>query len=406
MTVNPAPKEVVSHPAVNLNKSASAFVRDKETAALLKEMLPKWGYSLFQVRRGSVSDAIRKFSQQPMPTVLIVDISSSKLPLTELEELAEICPPSVNVVVLGDQDNVGLYRDMMEIGVTDYLVKPVPSDLLYKAVGRASGQITPKSADQRMGKTVSVYGVRGGVGATTTVANLGWILSMKFKRHVILNDLNIQNGSLALEFGLEPTSGLAELLQNPARIDQVFIDRATLTIGDHLKALVSEQEPASGFNPDPEAVETLTQHLRNRYHFVLQDMARAPGQQSMQILGQADIRILVMDNSLPSLRDCARLVQILDGSEDARKLMVILNRTRPSTSVDIAIPKIENFIGHKLDAVIPFDKRKLASSSLLGEPVAAQKGRVTDAFDLLASKLIGKRQEKARPGWFSLKVGR
>src|SRR5690606_35697380 len=118
----------------------AAYVGDRETEQQLHELFGRWGYETTYIQKGRIPDARRDYANRNMPPVLIVDISYAALPLSELKTLADICPPEVNVVALGTRDTVGLYRDLMEIGVTDYLVKPVPADLLFRAIARASGQ--------------------------------------------------------------------------------------------------------------------------------------------------------------------------------------------------------------------------------------------------------------------------
>ncbi len=393
--------EIVTFPNAEKSAGAAAYVADKETEKQLKDLLPKWGYSNSQIRRGSLPEAIRDYTDKAMPTVLIVDISKVALPLSDLQALADICPPQVNVVVLGTRDNVGLYRDLMEIGVTDYLVKPVPSDLLYRAVARASGQIAARNAEPRVGKSVAVYGVRGGVGATTTALNTGWLLANHHNRQVMLADLNLTCGTLALELGLEPTSGLAELLTDPDRIDNVFVDRATLEAEEKLKLLASETEIDAAHTYDGAAVARLMQHLRSRYHFIIHDIDRSAPATAMTVLKNADVRLLVMDTSLASVRDAARILKFLKSEAEEKKTLLVLNRSRARSGVELPIEKITQFVDHQIDITIPFDKKKLAVASMNAEPVARAKVPITDAYLKLASELIGQREKPARSSWLS-----
>lgn len=398
--------EIVTFPASdNPAVTTAAYVADRETEKYLNELLPKWGYDKSRIVRGSIQDAIRDYETKSMPGVLIVDISDTPLPLSDLQELADISPPQVNVVVLGTRDNVGLYRDLMDIGVTDYLVKPVPSDLLYKAIARANGRGAVRGTDQRTGKTVAVYGVRGGVGATTTALNTGWLLANVYNRHVALADLNLTSGTLALEMGLEPSSGLAELLTGPDRLDNVFVDRAILDAAERLKLLASECDLETEQEYDSAAVAALMQHLRNRFHFIIQDIDRNPPAVAMEVLRTADVRVLVMDPSLASVRDAARILKLLEKDAEARKTLVVLNRVRSAGRADVPRDKIAKFIDHPIDMVIPFDRKKLALASLNGEPVARRKSPVTDAYHRLAAELVGQRDSKRRSGWLSGLMG-
>ena len=398
--------EIVTFPASDAPAvTAAAFVADRETEKQLNDLLPKWGYGKSRIVRGSIEDAIRAYETTAMPEILIVDISETPLPLSELQALADISPPQVNVVVLGTRDNVGLYRDLIDIGVTDYLVKPVPSDLLYKAIARASGQGTARRADQRTGKTIAVYGVRGGVGASTTALNTGWLLANIHNRHVVLADLDLTGGTLALELGMEPSSGLAELLTGPDRIDNVFVDRALLEVEERLRLLASEAALETTQEYDAAAVAALMQHLRNRFHFIIQDVDRGRPAVAMEVLQAADVRLLVMDPSLAAVRDAARILKLLEKGAEAQKTLVVLNRVRPGGRADVPLDKIIEFIDHPVDLVIPFDRKKFALASLNGEPVARRKSPVTDAYQRLAAELVGQGDAKRRHGWLSGLMG-
>ena len=205
--------------------------------------------------------------------------------------------------------------------------------------------------------------------------------------------------------GLEPTSGLAELLTNPDRIDRIFVDRATLEAEDRLKVLVSECELASEQSFEPVAVERLMSHLRSRYHFILQDVNRAPTAVAMAVLKKSDVRVLVLEPTLAAARDAARILKNFADDEETRKVLMVLSRTRPRRSGDLPVTKIEKFIGRPIDVFIPFDKKRLSVASLNAEPVARQKSAVTDAYQKLAGELLGQKVTARRSGWLSRAFG-
>ena len=74
---------------------------------------------------------------------------------------------------------------------------------------------------------IAVIGTRGGVGATSVAANLAWLLAEETKLKTALIDLDLWFGTVALSLDIEPTRGLREALENPARIDSLFVSSAT-----------------------------------------------------------------------------------------------------------------------------------------------------------------------------------
>ncbi|MEX2519868.1 MAG: cellulose synthase operon protein YhjQ/BcsQ [Paracoccaceae bacterium] len=401
--IRKATPEIVTFPKADKDAPRiAAYLSDTETERHLRDLFGKWGYATGHLKKGGIQEAIRDYAAAEMPPVLIVDISGAALPLSDLQALADICPPQVNVVALGRRDDVGIYRDLMDIGVTDYLVKPVPGELLHRALRRASGQAVTRQADQRTGKTVAVYGVRGGVGATTTVASMGWLLAKHFNRHVMMVDLNLAHGSLALDLGQEAGGGLAELLASPDRIDEMVVDRATLAVGEKLRLLAGEDRLPVARDYDAAAVSGLMGHLLHRYHFILQDIDRTRHATARALLEKADVRILVMDATLAAVRDTARLVSELGEGDAAKEIRIVLNRSRGVSAGEVPTDRIAEVIGRAVDIVIPFDRKRLALARLNGEAAMVKKSAARNAYLRLAATLIGQRDPPSRRArWFA-----
>src|SRR6202008_2787959 len=140
------------------------------------------------IMRGGITKAIEYLSEQRSPHLLLVDISGIDLPLSKIQMLADVCEPGTNVVAIGDHNDVGLYRDLIDAGVSHYIVKPLTRELLAKALTPKlnSGEIGRSAL--KLGKLVSFVGARGGVGATTLAGNLAWYLANHQSRRVAFVD--------------------------------------------------------------------------------------------------------------------------------------------------------------------------------------------------------------------------
>src|SRR3954471_24793780 len=128
---------LLAAPAANAPKVAAgrmplmAFV-DGETERVLQECSVLLGRCV--IMRGGIAKAIEFLSEQRSPHLLMVDISGIDLPLSQIQMLSEVCEPGTNVVALGDHNDVGLYRDLVDAGVSNYIVKPLTRELLAKAL--------------------------------------------------------------------------------------------------------------------------------------------------------------------------------------------------------------------------------------------------------------------------------
>jgi pilus assembly protein CpaE len=150
-----------------------AFVADAETDKLLHECVTQLALGQITIMRGGIAKAIEHLGQHRSPNILIVDINGVDLPVSKINELADVCEPGVAVIAIGSRNEIGLYRDLLNAGVTEYVVKPVNQQLLAKALtsGRAhTGESSP--IQRKLGTLVTFVGARGGVG-TTTLSPIG-----------------------------------------------------------------------------------------------------------------------------------------------------------------------------------------------------------------------------------------
>ena len=140
----------------------------------------------------------------------------------------------------------------MQAGAADYLFKPLDVDALRRSLRRIEESREKPRSLGRHGRTVTVIGTRGGVGASTVAANLGWMLAEKSKEKIALIDLDFRFGTLALQFDVESGSGLHEALRQPDRVDELFLERSMRQATANLNIL-STQEPLgepSTFTPE------------------------------------------------------------------------------------------------------------------------------------------------------------
>ena len=106
-----------------------------------------------------------------------------------------------------------------------------------------------------------VVGVRGGVGASMVTSSISWLMAHEFNRRVALLDLDLHFGTGALTFALEPGRGLCDALDNPSRVDGLFIERAMIKESDDLCILGAEAPLNDPMSPDPSALGHLHTQL-------------------------------------------------------------------------------------------------------------------------------------------------
>ncbi|MEP4190498.1 MAG: hypothetical protein ABJN51_05430, partial [Sneathiella sp.] len=130
----------------------SAFVLDEQSEKELERCFNRLGFPKHEITRGDVHTAIKRYSQAASPSILIVDISRSEMPLSDMEALANVCAPNIQVIVIGTCDTVGLYRNLLRYGISDYLIKPIPQAMLYSALSHMKAGENHHPAEVKTGK--------------------------------------------------------------------------------------------------------------------------------------------------------------------------------------------------------------------------------------------------------------
>ena len=119
------------------------------------------------VFEGGAGAATQYYVNETTPNLLIIEGSGDpRQLLAELDSLAEYCDENIRVVVVGQTNDIRLYRELMRRGVSEYLVAPIDPVQMIRAI---AGLFTDPEAPFT-GKTLAVTGVKGGVGASS-IAN-------------------------------------------------------------------------------------------------------------------------------------------------------------------------------------------------------------------------------------------
>ena len=375
-------------------------VVDAETERLLQEASLLLGRSV--IMRGGIAKAIEHLSEERSPHVLIVDISGVALPLSKIHILADVCEPGTNVIALGDQNDVALYRDLIEAGVSNYIVKPLTRELLTKTLApktNGSGEIARTSL--KLGKMVSFIGSRGGVGATTLAANVAWHLAYRQSRRVALVDLDLQHGDCHLLFNIATTPGLRDALANPLRLDALLLDRLMTQQGERLFVLGGEEPLHEHVQFTTSAIDTLFSVLRSQFHYVIVDVPRIPIPGYRRALEIADWRIIVVDPTMRAMRDAARLAKMLDGGSDPaaeRRSAFIVNRVGEAGRHALSLAEINRTLQVRPTSMVPFLPNLVTPAAHHATVATSRRGKFADAIGTLAVELSGRAQ---RRGWFS-----
>ena len=381
------------HRGSGLRDPFQAFVADEATADILRPVAVEHGWSPEKVNKGGLRNAVQTLSVAASPSILFVDLSESGDPLNDINALAEVCEPGTVVIAAGQVNDVRLYRDLVASGIQDYLLKPFSADQLRDAFANAqltiSGPRLMESANDKPNVMAAVIGVRGGVGASTVATSLAWLMGDKAGRSSALLDLDVHFGTGALALDLEPGRGLTDAIENPSRIDGLFIERAMVRANDKLCVLSAEAPINQSMLTDGSAFYQLQEEIRHAFEGTVIDMPRNMMVQFPHLLGDVHVVIVVVEFTLAGTRDGIRILSWLKANAPQARVIVVANKVQ-SAVLEVSRKDFEHSIERKVDIVLPFDAKAASQAAKLGQPLVkvTKSAKLTQPFAELLSQTV------------------
>ena len=383
----------------------TAFVSDDATADMLRPVAVEHGWSPEKVNKGGLRNAVQSLSVSASPNILFVDLSESADPLNDINALAEVCEPGTIVIASGTVNDVRLYRDLVASGIHDYLLKPFTVDQLRDTFAHAqmilSGPRGETQAD-RPHVMAAVVGVRGGVGASTIATSLAWLFGEKARRSTALLDLDVHFGTGALTLDLEPGRGLTDAIENPGRIDGLFIERAMVKANDKLSVLSAEAPINQPMMSDGTAFFQLQEEMKQAFECTVIDLPRTMLIQHPHLLYDVQTAVVVTEFTLAATRDTIRILSWLKSNAPQANVMVVANRVPATAPGEITRKDFESSIERTVDVVIPLDVKLATQAAKLGKPLieVAKSTKVGQAIQDISGRLVvaaesGDKQAKA-----------
>jgi pilus assembly protein CpaE len=358
--------------------SAMVFIADSTAQARVSADLFGLTHGKASIREGSIDQALALPEWPHELDLLLVDLADSSDPVADAAALKTAVPSNCIVIGLGRINDVALYRDLIAVGFNDYLALPLGEGVAGRAVERAleqrernggmmQGAAAAKDARPR---TLSVIGARGGVGATTTAITVAGMLGARLKEEVLLIDFDLHYGSLMLSLDLEAIDALREALDQPDRIDALFIQQVAQKKGEYLYAIGAEEAPSGGFQARPHAANDFLRQVHRRFRWVVADVPRGDPVIQRQVIEASTDILLIADLSLPGVRDAMRLQQLVHDVSPSAKLHLATSGVIDARRSAVKVADVERTLKRKVDCQIPADAPAALAAVNFGKPLA------------------------------------
>ncbi len=238
-----------------------------------------------------------------------------------------------------------------------------------------------------MSEVIVVTSGKGGVGKTTTTANLGTGLAILGNK-VVMIDTDIGLRNLDVVMGLENriVYNLIDVVEGSCRIKQALIKDKRYPNLYLLPAAQTRDKTAV----NPTQMLRLTNELREEFDYILLDCPAGIEQGFKNAIAGADTAIVVTVPEISAIRDADRIIGLLEAN-NIHSIDLIVNRMRPDmvrTGDMMSMDDIEELLATRVIGVIPDDKNIIISTNQ-GEPASGGKTNVGQIYINICRRIMG-----------------
>ncbi len=333
-----------------------------------------------------------------LPDILLLRVNGRAI--SELEALAQRDPNKrPPLVVVGSEQHPEAMRIAMKAGARDFLGDPPDAADLMNALETI--QPTKASSAGQSSTITAMINAKGGAGSSFLASSIAHVFAEVSHFRTLLVDLDFQFGSLHEYLDLNPDRGILDALQAVGELDNVAIDAYSSKFSRNLRVMAAT-EPMESYVPQGSDFTSLMDVLSNSCDRMVLDVPRLLDEYSAAALQRADHVVVVLQQTLPSLRDATRLRKILIAELAVGEDRITYAVNRYSKHAAVQLRDIRTALSVDELTLIPNQYKLVAEAIDIGVPILthAPNAPVCKAIMELESKLGGQSSVKGK-GLFS-----
>jgi pilus assembly protein CpaE len=330
-----------------------------------------------------------ELAKQYRPHVVLMDINMPGMDGITASEAITQEVPFAQVIMMSVQSEADYLRRAMLAGARDFLTKPFTSDELISTIRRVhemaasrrmampmpqaagpSAGGTPAGPPPQLGKVITVFSPKGGVGCSMIAVNLALALRKLTEPDckVALVDASLQFGDIGVMLNLQPIRSVADLASQIDELDSYLIETVMLPHQSEIRALLAPPRPEMADLLTPDHMKTILQELRSSFDYIIVDTWTALHDLVLQVLDTSDRIVLVTIPDVPSIKNVRLFFDVTEALDyPPNKLILVVNQVDRRVG-GISVKLIEENLKHPVAARIPFDDRTALVSINQGVP--------------------------------------
>ncbi len=376
--------------------SIQAFCDEQETANILQNVADdrRLSKAHMNVQLGGLKAALAFYENAPTPNLIIIETLEERSSLLkQLDKLADVCDLGTKVIIIGKINDIVLYRELLRLGVSEYLVNPITPIQVMESI---SNFYNDPEADP-VGHIIAFIGAKGGAGSSSICHNTAWMITEELKADVIIADMDLPFGTAGLDFNQDPLQGVFDALAAPERLDEVLLDRLLSKCSEHLSLFSAPGTLEKEYDIDVNSYSLVMDVVRQNVPYVMVDVPHMWTSWTKHILVQADEIVITSTPDLASLRNTKNLVDILKNTRNNDRLpWLAINQVNVPKRPEISIKDFAQAVEIEPSIIIDFDAELFGRAANNGQMIQeiSGKSKATEQFRSLAFLLTNKAEQK------------
>jgi len=344
---------------------------------------------------GRTGEEAIRVAAEVRPDVVLMDINMPDMDGIVATERIRARVPGTQIVILSVQNDSNYMRKAMLAGARDFLTKPPDLDELISAINRAgemaheekkkaantlaavqaSGGISTSSGmifpARHKGRSVVIYGPKGGTGSTSITTNLAVALHTP-EKPVVVVDARLQFGDLSFFFNEQTKNNLADVASRADELDPDFMEDVLLEHGETgIRILAAPPRPEQAESVTGDQFSKVVRFLKNMFAYVLIDTNSGLDDITLTALDEADLVAVVTTQDIPSIKNVRLFLDLMIAlGYSKEKVFLVMNMFDKRRSV--TAERVAEITKSEVVAVLPFDDRLVVPAMDRGVPFITQ----------------------------------
>ena len=239
------------------------------------------------------------------------------------------------------------------------------------------------------GRVIVITSGKGGVGKTTTNANIGTALAREGKKVVMIDtDLGLRNLDLLLGLENRIVYTIVDVVEKRCKLKQALVkDKKNPNL-----CLLAAAQTRDKSAVTQEQLKEICEELQKDFDFILVDCPAGIEQGFQNAIAGASEAIVVTTPEMSAVRDADRIIGLLEAKEEIKLYRLLINRVRPNlikSNDMMSVDDVVEILSAKLIGIIPEDTGIITSTNK-GEPIVNdEKSLAGRAYKNVAQRILG-----------------